>query len=399
MAIAHTPAQSDAPQAAGFAPISAGVAAAMILAYFLLAWLFHLGRPLPDDVRLTTEIELARYAHSFQEFWRPMWSLHNEHRPVLARLVLLAETLVGGRPDYRFAALIGNLLLLPIFACLVAEARRARAPGAALVLLAALIFNFMSAESSLWAMAALSNFAAPMLAVLMLWLLSRGGALAWLAVLPALAAVGSQANGLIAPFVGAGYLLFNRKFIAGAFWLLASIALAAAYFSFWDMPTPKVVAGGLSADALWRAPLFLLAFCGGAIGFGGSSLGSFNTVFVAASALLGAGLLALTGRAFARGRIASPMPWINVFIIGTGLMAAAARMDFGAQQALVSRYHINSCLMLASSVLMVLAAMPAEKGLGRFLRRHMGWFAALGCLYWLASLAVLFLISRYQAVV
>jgi len=141
--------------------------------------------------------------------------------------------------------------------------------------------------------------------------------------------------------------------------------------------------------------VYALAFCGSAAGFGSASLGALNIVFVSVSATLGAILIGLaiyaaTRGGLGKGRIAL---WINLFIFATAFATAVSRIDFGLQQALVPRYHINSCLMITATLIALLDLDEADP-IRRFVQRSMAAFAVIAAPYAVGTTPILLMIHK-----
>jgi hypothetical protein len=366
------------------------VAIALAVIYFVGVALMAPGRPFGDDIDMAREAAAFGAAKSPGEAWGALSLQHNEHRPVLVRLIFWAAQPIPESARYTLIALVGGLFLVLMFALLSREARERAAPPTLVVALAALMFNFGSAESSLWAMAAVSNFGVLAMTALALWMASRGGWLTWAGLIPALLAVGLQGNGVLAPMLCAWFLLFNARYISAAVWFLA--AGAALVWFFWGYVRPI---GGLSFDRmgarLGDIVVYVLAFCGSAAAYGGKSLGALNLLFVAAASIIGGLLVAATAWGVARGGLWKGRIelWINLFVIATALLAAVSRVDNGVQQALAPRYHINSCLMIASTLVYFLGPADAPGRIGVLLRRWSGAVATLGLIYMAATAPIL----------
>lgn len=208
-------------------PAAPWIVLAIILAYFFSIAALAPTAPFADDAGISQEAAAFGAARSPAEAWTALSTQHDEHRPILLRLVFWGAATLPGETSYRLIALIGSLFLLLAFWIFAREARRSAAPGAILVVLAALTFNFGAAESSLWAAAAVANFGALGLAMAMLALIAAGGVWAALAIIPALLTVGLQGNGLVALAVGMGALLFNRRWGLAALWALVLAGVAA----------------------------------------------------------------------------------------------------------------------------------------------------------------------------
>jgi hypothetical protein len=374
------------------AELAPWIALAIVVAYFFGVALLAPAAPFADDVGIAREATAFGAAKSPTEAWRVLSAQHDEHRPILTRLAFWAADALPGPTSYRLIALTGSLFLVLAFWLFAREARRAEAPVAMLVVLAALLFNFGFAESSLWAMAAVSNFGVLALAMAMLVMISAGGRWAMLAIAPALLAVGLQGNGLVALLVGFGALLWSRNWTLALMWALVMAGVTAWYFTGYvrplDTPNPARLVSRLP-----EIMVYALAFCGSAAAFGAESLGALNLAFVTVAAVVGAMLVLATTWGALRsglGRDASGrgrwLLWLNIFIVFTAIAAALSRIDHGVQQALAPRYHINSCLMVASTLLYLV---EEGDGMAAPLRRWMPALAGIGVAYVLATTPIL----------
>ncbi len=186
------------------------LAVALIIAYAVGIALYALRVPFGDDHAMISAAAFGA-AQTPADAWAALSAQHNEHRPVVVRLVFWLADLLPGPLDVALIAWAGNLFLVLMFALLLREGHRVSAPGPFIVVAAALMFNFGLSESSIWPMAAVSNFGVLAMMLAMLALLSMRGITAWLALSPALLAVGLQGNGLFVPFLGAAYLLTNKR--------------------------------------------------------------------------------------------------------------------------------------------------------------------------------------------
>lgn len=354
------------------------VASGLIVLYFVLVLLLAPGAPFMDDIHISESVERARAAANP---WPELWSQHNEHRPVITKLIFWLQRVVAP-PDYTLLAFIGNLSLLPIFAIFVQRARKLTgvAAGAAILFAAAMTFSYSSADSMLWAMTAMSNYGVIVCALLSFWMLAKGGVGWSLGALGAALLAGlSQGNGFLVLLLGCAFLVFDRRWTWTIIWVIATLAFVALYFISY-VP----VAGSTNPVASLGRPhevvLFGLIFSGSALGYPvESSVLSF--AMMAACAVLGLLLWAFVLRKFvaARFRSTDPLLWFSVFLIASGCLAALSRLDTGFIQAMTPRYHVNSCLLIASCVL-ILATSSGSK-LTMNVRRFMPLLAAAGVAY------------------
>ena len=375
------------------------LAAVVIAGYFAGIWIYALRTPFGDDFGMIAGADAFAAATTPGEAWAALAGQHNEHRPVLVRLVFWLVGLMPGPLNTQLIVLLGNLSLVLMFALLMREGRRVAAPGAFIVVAAAMMFNFGTSEAAIWAITAVQNFGALSIVLTMLVLLSKGGAWSWAALACAVLAVGVQGNNLLAPFIGAAFLLIDKRWAPAALWAVIGALLAVWYLS--DFTRSSGVSDPMALIS--RAPeivAYALAFCGAVAGFGGESIPpAVNLLFVSTAMLTGATMIALSVYAgirggFGKGRIAL---WVNVFIVISAFAAAASRIDYGIQQALVPRYHINSCLMVVTT-LIALLDLPENDPVRAFIRKAMSVFGVLAFFYVIAVTPILLLMHQmYQS--
>lgn len=353
--------------------------AGLIFLYFVLVVLLAPGAPFMDDIHISESVERARASANP---WPELWSQHNEHRPVITKIIFWMQRAVAA-PDYTLLAFIGNLSLLPIFAIFVQRARTLTgvAAGAAILFVATMTFSYTSADSMLWAMTAMSNYGVIVFALLAFWMLGKGGA-AWSlgALAAALLAGLSQGNGFLVLLLGCAFLVLDRRWLLAAAWIAATFAFMALYFLSYTS-----VAGNADPIASLGRPhdvlLFGLIFSGSAFGY---PLESEPLAFamMVACAVLGLLLWAFVLRMFiaARFRSTDPLLWFSVFLIASGCLAALSRLDTGFIQAMTPRYHVNSCLLIASCVLVMATRNDGAK-LTIGVRRFMPLLGAVGLAY------------------
>lgn len=360
-------------------PVSAALTAALIVAFFACVILFAPGAPFGDDFDISRSVEQARAAANP---WPDLWAQHNEHRLVTTKLIFWAQRAIAGAPDYTLLAVIGNLSLVGMFAMLARRALSVRtAAGATVLFIATMLFSYTSADSMLWAMAAISNYGVTALALLAFWMLAKSGA-GWMlgALGCGLLACISQGNGFVVLALGSVFLLLQKRWIDAGVWMAVLAAFLFAHFATYvDVPANTGPMAALGRP--FEVALFALIFSGSALSYPLESTPALYAM-MALSAALGLGLWALILRKLilSRFRSADPLLWFGLFLIASGFLAALGRIDGGLIQATTPRYHINSCLLIASAVLM-LASSDDDTRLGPLVQRAMPWLAAAGLAY------------------
>lgn len=361
--------------------------AALILAFFVCVILFAPGAPFRDDVDMANAVERAMAASNP---WPDIWSQHNEHRLVTTKLAFWMQRAITGAPDYTLLAVIGNLCLLVVFAIFAKRALTSRAAvGATLLFVAAMTFSYTSADSMLWAMAAISNYGVIALALLAFWMLAKGGARWMLAALVCgLLACVTQGNGFVVMALGCVFLLLQKRWTHAAVWVVALAGFMVAHtMNYTGIPgnSGPLAALGKPVDVV----LFAAIFSGSALSYPLAFEPSlYALMFVSAG--LGLALWAFILRRFivSRFRSADPLLWFGVFLVASGFLAALGRLDGGLIQATTPRYHIHSTLLIASCVLMLVSGEGDER-LEPIARRAMPWLAAAGVAYVVVSTLIL----------
>jgi hypothetical protein len=357
-----------------------GAALALIVLYFVLIVLLAPGAPFMDDIHISASVERARAAANP---WPELWAQHNEHRPVTTKLIFWAQRALTATPNYTLLAFIGNLSLLPIFAILAARAWKGAGPlaGAAILFIATMTFSYTSADSMLWAMTAMSNYSVITFALLAFWMLAKGGTGWTLGALAAALLSGlSQGNGFLVLLLGCIFLLFNRRWFFAGLWAAAFAGFMALYFASYTPvfnTTNPVESLGRPAEVV----LFAAVFSGSALGYP-TGIDALRIPMIIVCAILGIALWAFILRRFvaAKFRSTDPLLWFATFLVASGFLAALSRLDTGAIQAMTPRYHVNSCLIIASCVLMLLTGKEPSR-LGDMVRRHLPLLAFAGLAY------------------
>lgn len=313
----------------------------VIVVYFMMILAFAQNIPMKDDYDST----LLALAHLYQYgsvniffFWP-----QNEHIIFPVRFFTWLVYVVTGKVNFLALILLGNLFLLGLY---IANTRLvARVVVLSLPLrlvLALLIFNFSFWESSLWAMASLSNivvlaFAAAAFACLGASPTGRNVALAALFTL--LASI-SQANGVFVSIVCLFYLLVQGRHKALTWFVpVTAVCLAFFYHAHAALPIRTVVVGEPAYAFLHplNALCYFLMFLGSVIPNADGAL------------ILGGVMLITWGVVLLRqaGSWRSAANALLIFLALTAVAVTLGRASLGMQGAYAPRYSMNSVLFLA----------------------------------------------------
>ena len=250
-----------------------------------------------------------------------------------------------------------------------------------------MIFQFGSAESMLWSMAAISNYLVIMLALLTLSLLSTDDFIHYiLAILMCVLAVFTQGNGILMPFIATLYLISQKRYRDSC--IMTTIGLLIVFIYFKDYLVPDAHSNPLDAlHNLGKILIFALSFTGSAFGVGGSHYPVLTTLSLIPTLTFGSLIWAITGYGFYKkiyfdGNI---FIWFNIFVILTSIITAMSRINFGLSQSMVFRYHIYSNLAIISTAMLVLQLLPIKQYKDYVLERNFKFLAIFSAAYLVAT--------------
>ncbi|MCX6953168.1 MAG: hypothetical protein NTV51_13530 [Verrucomicrobia bacterium] len=288
----------------------------------------------------TALLLLLRLDHgaTWQEVLGQLFALGNEHRTFTSRLLFATSYWTTGTVNFAIIGAIGNLFICGLCGVLVyyagTTARRVRMG----VLLAFLLFQLEHYENFQWSGASIDHFQVVLLAGASVIGLSRGTRGGWLAaVLFAILATFTLAHGIVAWAVGALMLGAERRWHRLTGWLVVG-AITAAFFFYGFTFNPGHQIGAMGGGEVGRVLRYWLTLLGAPLALGVD----------AAAPFLGVALLALVGRALARGafareRIAMPLA---LWAVGALALVAIGRADL-THGHVYSRYYVLGALAWA----------------------------------------------------
>ena len=379
------------------APLVASIAPPALIAWTV--WQSALNVPFLDDWQLVPLLEKAQ-AHTLGI--GDFWAQHNEHRPVLAKVVLLAlARITAWDIRWELAANVAvALLTLAVLATLIARTTREVSVELSSWLLfgaSLLTFSLVQWQNWLWGWQ-LQVFMTALAACLTVWVIDRFGVRGpgpALALAAATMGALSFASGLLLfVIVPLGLALDPRGAGARKGWAvgltaLAGAAIGATYLVGLAHPPqhPSVAAALSQPLALVE---FVLAYLGAPLGMGVYLLTRETPVAALTNAIVGAiGLAALAaGAAWLLSRAPNArraiQPWLllALYAVMSGVMTGVGRLGSGLNQALASRYTTISTLFWVSILVVVaLAVTDALRDPSRRSRRALiGGLAVAGAL-------------------
>jgi hypothetical protein len=310
---------------------------------------FSVNSPFWDDYDtvLGTVVSLQE-APNFRAFLDVLVGQHNEHRIFFVKLLPYLYAKAFGSIDFKVIIELASLQLVVLF-LLLAKTQQRPFDAHTLWPVSVLLFQPSYYEAVLWVTASLSNISVVLLAFAALYLLLGKWQSFVGAVVLAVFATYSQANGLFAFIAGAAGLLAQRRFRAFGLWLVVATVVGLMFFHDYTRP-PIHPAVDLSTSGIWRSTLYFIAFVGN-IGKSQGAAFVFGTGIIAAVAILGKHLW-------------QQKPLLGsfiLFLILTSASAAMARAPFGVGAALGSRYTFVSTMLLVLVYLAFLSRWPGRR--------------------------------------
>lgn len=316
--------------------------AIVIGSYFFIVYYYSVNIPFWDDYTHLNVIAEFINSDSLLEQIKLLFSLHNEHRLVFARLITLAELMLSGEVNFITLIMLGNLSLLGIAVLLFLtfdKAHRQAFKWRTIYFLPAvlLIFNLSYFEASIWALAAVSSLVVIFLSFLCIFILIRSleqrSWWTWGAFLAGVLAAFSQGNGLFVLYVGVFLLILKKRFATATYWGVGTGIISILYFYHYKSPGFHYDQNGIFA-ILGMALHYLTLF-----------LGAWSKMPM----LVGATFLTLFLYLVMSGLHKRNIIFFGflIFIFLSALAASASRYEIGIDQALSSRYKIYSLLFFA----------------------------------------------------
>lgn len=189
--------------------------------------------PVGDDfvVILKFLLEWDWATDSISQKWSLLTQNFIDHRLVYTRLSALLIRFLLGNLDFRGIMLAGNLTLLGLMWLLTRPLAAAKLSWWYYLPVSLLIFQPIAYEGNFWAIASTNYMPVCFLSLLCLYLLHKPqpGMVFW-ALLTAIGATLTFANGLLLWPIGCVLLFINNRRQALVWWLLATIIAIALYF-------------------------------------------------------------------------------------------------------------------------------------------------------------------------
>ena len=363
--------------------------AAIIGFYYITVIIFSYNFPISDDFALLEFVTNIVTSSDLTKSLGLLYTQHNEHIIITTKLVYLLDYWLFDEINFKRLILIGNIFHLGTFYIFIKHSpKNFKQQHYLFIFSACMIFQFGSAESMLWSMAAISNYLVIMLALLTLSLLSTDDFIHYiLAILMCVLAVFTQGNGILIPFIATFYLISQKRYRDS--FAMTIIGLLVVFIYFKDYLVPETHSNPLDTlHNLGKILIFALSFTGSAFGVGGGiQYPILTTLSLIPTLAVGSLIWTITGYGFykkiySNGNI---FIWFNVFVVLTSIITAMSRINFGLSQSMVFRYHIYSNLAIISTAMLILQLLPIKQYKDYVLERNFKFLAIYSAAYLVAT--------------
>jgi hypothetical protein len=240
-------------------PISSIIIIFLVVIFYLFCYQFSYNFFYQDDYHLLRYVTLTQdHSLGFSEKLKALWDLHNEHRIIFPRLIVLLDYYIQGHIDWQVLNTIAALYYLGIFYFFYIIIKKMLLPVWYAIPVALFIFQPASYENFYWTISILQQVGNIFWAMLLFYsIVYFPPKYFWISIVIAIILTFTHGNGLFAFAIG-GFLFFlQKRYIALGIWLLVMTTTAILYFWGYYTAQNSNIMGSLSN------PLQLIGCFGG----------------------------------------------------------------------------------------------------------------------------------------
>ncbi len=206
-----------------------------IAVFYLVFQKYAVNIPHWDDFAIRNTLAKMLETNSFSEKIKLLFSQHNEHRILLTRLSAWAIYLLQGSLNLKSLMFIGFLALAGLLIILFQVSKKYNSPLLAFVPVSLILFNVGLFENTFWGMASVQNFGVIFFAFLTFyWLVfsieNPYKYFFYLALFSCFIGVFTSSNGIIIPFIGCLILLVQQRKNQLFAWMGISVIFIFVFF-------------------------------------------------------------------------------------------------------------------------------------------------------------------------
>lgn len=375
-----------------FGTIKVFVLIVPIIVYFGIWNQYALNIPYFDDHALNGFLVKWLKSDDVLSKSKLLFSQHNEHRILVTRIAyLLVFYLNSSKISFVGLMLIGNLFLFCLVyifckvlnsSVLSSDATNPKAFSQSLYFgifkqksfyswliylsITLIVFCFSNQENSFWGMASVQNFGVIALAGLLCYRLSMVSKLDFSIFLISFLCVFTSGNGILSLFLVALWLIIKHKKKDIFIWVLFSITIFFLYFFDYKRPPSNPHEAQIS-DFLNFLRGYLI-FCGSIFDVNLSAntlirilVSTFAGFFIFSTCFLW--LIVILRKSIVARKLTINQNQLFIllmlgFVFGTGFLTVFARLGFGIEVLLTSRYKIYSSVLLLLCILILIDFFP-----------------------------------------
>lgn len=211
-----------------------GISGLLIIVFYWLSIQLSVDIPFIDDYTGIYDIVISvREAESWQERFKIVTSLHNEHRIIYTHLTSIITTWIVGRVDLRLLMFIGNLGFLGVFYIFYRLYDRSKLNWVYFLPVPFLIFQFQNFGNALWALSSLQNISVWFYGVVALYCLKDKGWRFSCAIVAAAIATYASGNGMLIWGAGGLILLLQKRWSSTAVWAVFAMLFVGLHIYFY----------------------------------------------------------------------------------------------------------------------------------------------------------------------
>ena len=206
-----------------------------IVVFYLVFQKYAVNIPHWDDFAIRNTLAQILETDSISEKIKLLFSQHNEHRILLTRLSAWFVFLQQGTLNLKSLMFIGFIALLGLLAIFFQISKKYNYPLLAFVPISFILFNVGLFENTFWGMASVQNFGVILFAFLTFyWLIfsveKQKNHYFYLALFSSFIGVFTSSNGIIIPLIGCLVLLVQQRKKQLIIWLVSSIIFIVSFF-------------------------------------------------------------------------------------------------------------------------------------------------------------------------
>ena len=206
-----------------------------IVVFYLVFQKYAVNIPHWDDFAIRNTLAQILETDSISEKIKLLFSQHNEHRILLTRLSAWFVFLQQGTLNLKSLMFIGFIALLGLLAIFFQISKKYNYPLLAFVPISFILFNVGLFENTFWGMASVQNFGVIFFAFLTFyWLIfsveKQKNHYFYLALFSSFIGVFTSINGIIIPLIGCLVLLVQQRKKQLIIWLGSSIIFIVSFF-------------------------------------------------------------------------------------------------------------------------------------------------------------------------